>query len=175
MLLAKANYFQLAALSVLAGFISMCGAMHRTADTGVKEIEQESLTATVAHVPVGKWAKIRKPLYDETCPVMKARYNCQLDQRQKMEYLPADILIWGALDPPLIAHHCQKNSSRPFTVLLTGNSFIRQVFESLVCLWPELVTGGIQNIGGPSMTWKDLKKSINASGTPRVFCRTCLD
>jgi hypothetical protein len=120
--------------------------------------------------------------YDHTCKIMKARYNCAHGQsvqdgetatdwilgfslRSGRECLMKDLLLRsGGVES--VSKHIAKWSHRNSSdhkahILLTGNSFLRQVFEAIICNYHKehhsLIKSVTVEMGGPDMAMQALR------------------
>lgn len=120
------------------------------------------------------------PRYDHTCFLMKARYNCAKGPSSGS----TDSLGPKASDYKLLLKDCdlqeyvksttissivdaspyKKDESKAkgkLTLLIYGNSFLRQIFESLVCAHESQITDFGVQVGGPALAIKSLKSRTN--------------
>jgi hypothetical protein len=127
--------------------------------------EQISLEASGQYI-----SSDNPPRYDHaSCFVMKARYNCaSAYNATSTEEVATDYkLVWNYANhtkdcdvrrvvdtvagPQGFARLLGRtNDTRPFQVLLQGNSYLRQVFEALVCGFQSQITDLKLKIGVPS-------------------------
>ena len=139
-----------------------------------------SASSNQIDIGTGGWVRAKaRGAYDASCWLMKPRYNCQGDSRpeQAANYrwlldrrneasVPAtafDGTLEGATRVAsfLRRGHCGSDRQRPTTLLLLGNSFLRQIFESLACRWSTNITAGVISTGAPremEMVWAQLSK-----------------
>ena len=116
--------------------------------------------------------------YDYTCKIMKARYNCAHEPKRKdvasdwilgfnstagNVCLMKDLLhMSGGIES--VSRHIERWSHRNISdhkthILLTGNSYMRQIFEAIVCNYHSehgLIKSVEVALGGPEMNMRSL-------------------
>jgi hypothetical protein len=114
--------------------------------------------------------------YDHFCPFMKARYNCAKNSSQHFEsaeqwglavkwngdtlFLKDIVRKIGGIESVFVSLASRfRHSKSRANVLLTGNSYIRQIWESIACRYRHIVNAGIVQINGPEMSIRNIQKS----------------
>jgi hypothetical protein len=143
-------------------------------------IERKSRILKLAHV--GRYVPANKsmdfpPRYDHlSCFVMKARYNCAttaatgdratdwrlvLNATKDGEDCNPRALVerFGgpvALAEDLLSRVAQEKF-KPYVVVFHGNSFLRQMWEAITCIWRHQITNLLLQQGGPDISLAGLK------------------
>jgi hypothetical protein len=139
---------------------------------GIGRQEQISLEASGQYI-----SSDNPPRYDHTsCFAMKARYNCaSVYNATSTEKVATDYkLVWNYANhtkdcdvrrvvdtvggPQGFARLLGRtNHTRPFQVLLQGNSYLRQIFEALVCGFQSQITDLKVQVGGPRISKSNIE------------------
>lgn len=113
--------------------------------------------------------------YDHFCPFMKARYNCAKNSSQHFEsayqwglavksndetfFLRDLVQKLGGIENVFTSMASQfRHSKSRANVLLTGNSYIRQIWESIACRYRHKSNGGSVQMNGPDMSIRNIQE-----------------
>lgn len=143
-------------------------------------IERKLRTLNLTHV--GRYVPANKsmdgpPRYDHlSCFVMKARYNCAttattgdratdwrlvLNTTKDGEDCSPRALVERFGGPVALAEDLQsrvtQEKSKPYVVVFHGNSFLRQMWEALTCIWRHQITNLLLQQGGPDISLAGLR------------------
>jgi hypothetical protein len=139
-----------------------------------------------------------EPTYNATCPFMKPRYNCDgtpngkevsrwnfvlehnatsvCDLRKLIHHMKgpggvANFLLYNS--PTLRLKQSQDNKDNKMNIFIHGNSFLRQVFQSLACQWQSQITGNLLiHHGKPALSMNDMIQrthKVAPDETPILF------
>ena len=145
-----------------------------------RELRSLTLTHVGRYVPANKSMDGRPPppRYDHlSCFVMKARYNCATAAATADRATDWKLVLKNSAkngkecDPQALVGYfggpvalaedwlsqVSQETFKPFVVVFHGNSFLRQLWEALTCIWRHQITDLLLQQGGPDISIVGLK------------------
>ena len=170
-------------MNILIRCLIITGLQHNKINSHSTKLPCSDIVNENRYLNFGQAVMVRRPSrypvpYDHTCKIMKARYNCAhamhidekatdwilgFESRSGAKCLMKDLLLksGGILT---LRRHIAHWSHRGFAekkahILLVGNSFLRQIFEAIVCSFSDNETVGpvMVEVGGPDMSLSTLE------------------
>lgn len=162
-------------ISSIIAFIALLNLLNAVVHNSSSDCESLWTPHREFNISSGKFVRLnvrRNAYYDhESCFVMKSRYNCAHANTSAESVLDWKFFLRtpaGRLCEPEsmveksggisnLAKHIRTWSHRNGTVshtniFLSGDSFVRQVWESIVCRFRDRIKGGFVSVGGSEVT-----------------------